>query len=120
MLCITYCQQLFKQRGRDAVLNPPVITIKRDEPAYGKKKRTGTTSHLPIESNSPYKVVSTAEAAQQQQFFNSIENANVHKAHCIVDNTESNNNKKTSLHICFYLFKLQQYQIKCSEDSVHF
>lgn len=84
MLCITYCQQLFKQRERDTLLSPPV---KRDEPAYGKKKRRGTASHLLVESNSPYRVVSTAEAAQQQQFLSSIENANVHKVHCILNNT---------------------------------
>jgi len=30
MLCITYCQYLFEQKGRDTVLIPPVTTWSKD------------------------------------------------------------------------------------------
>lgn len=90
MLCITYCQHLFKQRGRDAVLIPPFITtVERDETAYGKEKGKGTASHLPMGSSDPYGVVSTAEAAQQQQFLSSAENAKAQEAYSTVDYTKS-------------------------------
>lgn len=63
------------------------------------RKRRSIASHLPIESNQSLQSGNTAEAAQQQQFHSSIENANVHKALCIVNNTENKKKKKELVHM---------------------